>query len=504
MPDGAYARSFAGVIEALAQKGHKIVVALETQAKNLNDAFSLGGLPDNRIEIAHLPIRRSSLLWGVTSNQIAAVWDSSSRWLASHRSARAESHLMGPIRFLNWVPRKRREWAVRSVVRACAWIYEILPPNRRVLRDIRIHDPDVVLVTPLVDPGSKQHDYVKACRHLRLPVGCCVANWGDLAGKRLIKAQPDRVFVWNEAQKAEAVVSHGVPEQRVVVTGAQILDRWFDAKPALSRAEFCKTVGLSPLKPILLYVASGLSVHDEVGLVLKWIRALRSCDDSSLREAAILIRPDPIAEESISRWDHPHLKTFKNVVVFPKSVELGREAQDYCCSLHHSAAVVGSNISALLEASIVGCPIFIIPSDEARDAQEGLTEFENRARECVKAASTFDEHIEQLQVGVKNLDEVTPIFVERFLRPYGIGQPATEVFVAEVEEMEDLTVEGPSLRARFGVLQRWVLLPLVLAFGIARAMTLSLGVTRAVYGRGQKPPFRSAFGNRPAAEPDAA
>ena len=57
-----------------------------------------------------------------------------------------------------------------------------------------IHDPDVVLITPLIDLGSDQADYVKACRQLRIPVGHCVASWDNLTNKGLIKALPDRVF----------------------------------------------------------------------------------------------------------------------------------------------------------------------------------------------------------------------------------------------------------------------------------------------------------------------
>jgi hypothetical protein len=64
--------------------------------------------------------------------------------------------------------------------------------------------------------------------------------------------------------------------------------------------------------------------------------------------------------------------------------------------------------------------------------------------------------------------------VNSFLRPYGLDQPATPIFVAEVEEMEDLTVEGPSLSARLGWIQRPLLLPLVVLISLATVLTKAL------------------------------
>src|ERR1043166_1400557 len=51
--------------------------------------------------------------------------------------------------------------------------------------------------------------------------------------------EPDAVLVWNEVQKTEAIEMHGVPADRVLVTGAQCYDQWWNRAPSRSREAFC-------------------------------------------------------------------------------------------------------------------------------------------------------------------------------------------------------------------------------------------------------------------------
>ena len=47
-------------------------------------------------------------------------------------------------------------------------------------------------------------------------------------------------------ERAEAVEMHGVPAERVLVTGAQCYDQWWERRPSRSREAFCRRVGLGP------------------------------------------------------------------------------------------------------------------------------------------------------------------------------------------------------------------------------------------------------------------
>ena len=128
-----------------------------------------------------------------------------------------------------------------------------------------------------------------------LPISVCVWSWDHLSSKAIIRDLPDRLFVWNGVQRQEATTMHGVPDERVVVTGAQCFDRWFDRRPRRDRAAFAARVGLPDERPFVLWVCSALfqGSPSEAAFVLEWARRVRASSDPVLRDAAILIRPHP-------------------------------------------------------------------------------------------------------------------------------------------------------------------------------------------------------------------
>jgi hypothetical protein len=155
--------------------------------------------------------------------------------------------------------------------------------------------PDVVLLTPLIDLGSPQLDLLKSARALGLRTALCVGSWDHLSSKALIRIQPDLVTVWNGVQRREAIEMHQVPVDRVVVTGAQCFDQWFDRKPSRSREEFCRAMGLPVDRRFALYVCSSLfrGGAPEAEFTIEWVKAIRASTDPRLRDLGILVRPHP-------------------------------------------------------------------------------------------------------------------------------------------------------------------------------------------------------------------
>ena len=119
--------------------------------------------------------------------------------------------------------------------------------------------PTWSMITPLVGVvASSQLDLLRSVRARGVPAAVCVWSWDHLSSKAIIRDVPDRLFVWNDVQKGEALGMHGVPPERVVVTGAQCFDRWFDRQPARGRADFARHVGLPDDRPFVLWVCSAL------------------------------------------------------------------------------------------------------------------------------------------------------------------------------------------------------------------------------------------------------
>lgn len=296
----------------------------------------------------------------------------------------------------------------------------VIPVPNRVRDYVSGHEPDVVLVSPMVGFGSSQVDYLKAARRLGVPSALCVASWDNLTSKGLIRDEPDRVFVWNETQRQEATRLHGIAPSRVVVTGAPRFDRWFGRQPSRPAAEFRAQIGLRPDVPHVLYLCSSAFIaSDEADFVRRWIAAIRSRGGPGLAEAGVLVRPHPQNREPLDRAD---LGDLENVSVWPcRNGEVldERSEAEFFDSIAHSRGVVGINTSAQIEACILGKPVFTIRAPEFADAQVGTLHFrylQRRQGGFLHEAATLEEHVDQLRrAPVGDVDEAARRFVESFV-----------------------------------------------------------------------------------------
>jgi hypothetical protein len=369
------------------------------------------------------------------------------------------------------------ERAVRSSRRLESGI----PTSRRVVAYIREHAPDVVIVSPLIDLASPLLDYLKAARRLGLRTGICVASWDNLTSKGLLRFVPERVFVWNETQRREAVELHGIPPERVVATGAARFDEWFAQRPSTSREEFTRRLGLDSGRPFLLYLcSSGFVAPDEVGSVLRWVKALRGADDELLRSAGVVVRPHPKRTEP---WRNVDLSRFGNALVWPRDVgglEPAEARAGFYDSIAHSAAVVGVNTSAMIEAAIAGKSAYTLLSPEF--AQEGTIHFHYLLHEnggFLHVAESQGEHLAQLARGLAHEAEEADrarTFVESFVRPGGLDRSATAIYADAVEELARLPVGE---QGRTGAAVRLGLAPIAFASSLALALTIAKAAVRS-------------------------
>jgi hypothetical protein len=366
----------------------------------------------------------------------------------------------------------------RLMTRALLFIERAIPADHWSIDQIRREDPDVVLVSPLVDIGSDQLDVLKAAKALGLPTALCVHSWDNLTTKGLIRIQPDRVFVWNEGQREEAVRMHGSRSEDVVVTGAPVYDQWFDRSPSTTRREFCAKVGLRPDQPFFLYLCSSPFIApNEIDFIVEWVHAVRSAPDPRLREVGLLIRPHPQNLQPWQRFDSDHVE---NITIWPRGggnpVDTKRK-NDYYDSLYHSVAAVGINTSAQIEAGVVGRPVYTVRSTEHAATQEGTLHFNyllSFGGGLVHDAGSFDEHVAQLATALDRTEadaEKLRRFVEAFVRPNGLTVAATPILADGIEAVGRIGKRPPP-RATLGELAvRGVLYPVAIVVKIVNQLS---------------------------------
>ena len=161
-----------------------------------------------------------------------------------------------------------------------------------------------------------------------------------------------------------------------------------------------------------------------------------------MRSAGILVRPHP---QRMHEWDGLDTSSLADVVVWGGNPVTDQARADYFDSLAHSAAVVGLNTSAFIEAGIARRPVLAIVPDEFSDNQDGTLHFRyltDVAGGLLQTSRTLEEHEVQLRDAIRLPERADrhAAFLRAFVRPHGLDHPATPVFVAALEEMESLRV----------------------------------------------------------------
>ncbi len=446
-----YLRNFELALVELATRGHQLHLVADREE-------NAGGLQ----MVERLAARFPRVTIGWTPRR-----DRNDQWLeVATRIRLSQDYLRYLHRIYNKAPMLRRRAKERTPALA-VWLVERAGfryrPGRRVLDavlraledGVPLHEPytallrdvapDVVVLTPLIDLGSPQLDMLKSARALGLRTVLAVGSWDHLSSKALIRLDPDLVTVWNEIQKREAIDMQGVPAGRIVVTGAQCYDQWFDRTPRRSREAFCRDMGLPADRPFVLYVCSSLFRGDppEADFTVRWIRAVRESRDPRLDGVGILVRPHP---GRLDEWKGHEVASLG--VAFHGSNPIDDEARDdYFDALHYSAAVVGLNTSAFLEAGIAGKPVLAILPKEIWKSQEGTLHFHyllDVGGGLLRTSRSIEEHVPQLAAAVSGEAPADNSgFVREFIRPYGLDAPGSPRLAEAIEALGGRPAPGP-------------------------------------------------------------
>ena len=457
MRHSGYVRNFESTLQMLCSRGHQVHLAFQgkTKYEQLDPADIAGQFASRYPNFSSGPVQLRSDGWAPLGRELRLGLDylrylepeyDHSPKLRERARREAPPHVMQRAASRFGGTRLGR----RTIAAQLRAMNRAIPRDSAIDAYLREMRPDVFAVTPLIEPGSPQSEFLRSARGLGIRTAYCVASWDNLTNKGLIHGPVDLVTVWNHAMQREAIELHGVPARRVVVTGAAAFDHWFDWRVSATRDAFCTRVGLPANRPYLLYLCSSKFVApEEVPFVRRWLTELRQSRIEALRSIGVLIRPHP---QNADQWQGVDLSTFGHVVVWPRAGAAPVDAEtrsEYFDSMYHGAAVVGINTTAEIESAIVGRPVLTVLTPEFRDTQEGTLHF-HHLREVngglLRIAQTFEEHLLQLDEAVRDPGasrERCRKFVEAFVRPHGIDTPATPRVVDAFETLASRPVSGP-------------------------------------------------------------
>ncbi len=199
----------------------------------------------------------------------------------------------------------------------------------------------------------------------RRGVACMVidASWDNFTNKLLPVRQADRLVVWNEIMKDQAVRLHGYRPEAISVAGAPQFDVHFRAQARCTRAEFFQRISADPSRKLIVLTTTPRSLYRHHDYVLRELSA--AIEGGPLAGAQVLVRLHPRDEvEAYREFEGvPHViieKPFRPTVTGSDGLAIDvmpehqRHLGDTLC---HADAVVNVASTITIEACIFDTPV---------------------------------------------------------------------------------------------------------------------------------------------------
>jgi hypothetical protein len=206
-------------------------------------------------------------------------------------------------------------------------------------------------------------------------------SWDNFTNKLIPVRRPDRLVVWNDIMKQQAVELHGYTPDQVRVSGPPHWDRYFRPGPVISRDAFFARIGADPSRRLISLMTTGQELYAHYDRVIRVL--MGAIESGRWGPAQLLVRLHP--RDDLDRYagflGTPHLiveKPFRTTVKSGDglAVDITSENQQHLAdTLRHSDIVVTVASTIAIEASIFDTPVIDVSFDG-----ESPSEFVKSAR----------------------------------------------------------------------------------------------------------------------------
>lgn len=287
------------------------------------------------------------------------------------------------------------------------------------------------------------------------------ASWDNFTNKLLPVRQADRLVVWNEIMKAQAVTLHGYRPEAVTVTGAPQFDAHFRREARTPREAFFRRIGADPNRKLIALTTTPRSLYSDHDYVLRVLADAMHA--GTFGDAQILVRLHP--RDEVAAYETfqgiPGViieKPFRDTVKVADGLAIDvmpehqRHLGDTLC---HADVVVNVASTITIEACIFNTPVVNIcfdgpqPTPYVRSATRyySFTHYVNiTSRNAVRVATSADAMVEAVgrYLADPMLDAEGRSQVVRDQCQFTDGQSAARVVAAVLDELERAGVSaGP-------------------------------------------------------------
>ncbi len=275
------------------------------------------------------------------------------------------------------------DWAVArpSVRRVARFLDYHLVKNRDLDPIFNRYRPDTIVLPQLFE------DYdialLRAAKKKGVTTIGYINSWDKLTTRCALRLLPDKLIVFNDIIKQEAILHADIRPDQVVVCGIPQYDQYITDTPN-AREEFFKPYSFDPKKKLVVYAPIGRSFSDSDWYMLDRLHELR--DEGAFKyPIEILVRFQPN-----DFLDEPEMKRRPWMRYDKPGIRYGRkrgtdwdmtfaDLKHLTNTLAHAAVVVCYASSLSVDAAVMGKPVINInfePAHKPRGSRSPLVYYE--------------------------------------------------------------------------------------------------------------------------------
>lgn len=277
-------------------------------------------------------------------------------------------------------------------------------------------------------------------------------SWDNFTNKLLPTRRVNRLVVWNELMKQQAIELHGYQPDEVRVAGVPQWDHYFGGAAAITREDFFRGIGADPARPLVTLTTTPQELYPHHDHVLRVMR--RAMPEPSWRNAQLLVRLHP-------RDDRAQYAEFEGAagIILEKpfrdtvragdglSVDVTAASQQHLAdTLRYSDVIVNVASTIAIEAAIFDTPVVNVAFDGETEVEFAksarryyqFTHYANITRhDAVKVAWTPEELVQHVAgyLGDRRLDTAGRRAVVTEQCQFTDGRSAERVAQAVIAEL---------------------------------------------------------------------
>lgn len=186
--------------------------------------------------------------------------------------------------------------------------FRFIKPKHNYKELFEKYNPDLVFCSHILT----DYDVIKTAKKMGVTTIGMTMSWDNFTSKGEVRIKPDKLIVWNEIMKKEAVELHDFSPKDIFISGVPQFDMYFKRDGLLTREEFYRNIGADPSKKLITYGTGSkrTTPHDPeiIEIVYDFIK-----QNKTVKPCQLLIRTHPGV--TIEDSEYKKFKGLENVIL---------------------------------------------------------------------------------------------------------------------------------------------------------------------------------------------